>query len=181
MLKRDRMLIAYGLGNCPNKTEKMPARKIVLTVPRYENYRPRSAEASRVGTGNRRQDTTPEILLRKALWAAGIRYRLHPAALPGRPDLAIVRHRVAVFCDGDFWHGRHWRTRKAKLAAGWNASYWVAKIDRNRRRDRQVTRRLRVLGWTVVRVWESEVRRDPVRAAAKILDIVGDRFDENHR
>ena len=173
------MLIAYG--RVSPKPLNMPAMKIKLTVPRYENYRPRSAEASRVGTGNRRQDTTPEILLRKALWATGVRYRLHPAALPGRPDLAIVRHRVAVFCDGDFWHGRQWRSRKDKLAAGWNASYWIAKIDRNRRRDRQVTRRLRLLGWRVVRVWESDVCRDPVRAAAKVLDIVDDRSGARHR
>ena len=130
-------------------------------MPRYENYRPRSAKASRVGASNRRQDTTPEILLRKALRAAGVRYRLHPPALTGRPDLVIARHRVVVFCDGDFWHGRKWSKRKGKLAEGWNASYWVAKIERNRQRDRQVTRVLRALGWTVVRVWESDVRRDP--------------------
>jgi DNA mismatch endonuclease (patch repair protein) len=74
-----------------------------------------------------------------------------------------------VFCDGDFWHGRHWQTRKDKLAAGWNAAYWVAKIARNRRRDRQVSRHLRVLGWTVVRLWESDVCRDPRKAVAKVL------------
>ncbi len=143
-----------------------------MSVPRYDNFRPRSSQASRVGAGNRRQDTTPEILLRKALWAAGVRYRLHPPALIGRPDLAIARHRVVVFCDGDFWHGRKWSKRKGKLAEGWNASYWVAKIERNRQRDRQVTRLLRGLGWTVVRVWESDVRRDPLRTAAKVLDAI---------
>jgi DNA mismatch endonuclease, patch repair protein len=165
----------------PRKRDtKTPATKRATAVPRYENFRPRSASASRVGAGNRRQNTTPEILLRRALWAAGVRYRLHQAALPGRPDLVLVRHRVAVFCDGDFWHGRHWRTSKDRLAAGWNASYWVAKIDRNRRRDRQVTRRLRLLGWTVVRVWESDVRRDPVRAAVKILGMIEDRRDRSH-
>ena len=158
-------------GQLPDALNQMPARKIALTVPRYENYRPRSAEASRVGTGNRRQDTTPEILVRKALWAAGIRYRLHPA-LPGRPDVMIARCRVVVFCDGDFWHGRRWLTRKRKLAEGWNASYWVAKIERNRRRDRQVTRLLRRLGWTVVRVWESDVQRDPACAVSRILDAI---------
>src|SRR5438132_4557555 len=110
----------------------MPARKIALTVPRYQNYRPRSEETSRVGTANRRQDTTPEILLRKALWSAGIRYRLHPPTLPGRPDLMIAKYRVVVFCDGDFWHGRRCLTRKGKLAEGWNASLWFAKIERNR-------------------------------------------------
>ena len=138
-------------------------------MPRYENYRPRSAKTSRVGASNRRQNTTPEILLRKALWAAGVRYRLHPPALTGRPDLVIARNRVVVFCDGDFWHGRQWSKWKAKLAEGWNAPYWVAKIERNRQRDRQVARVLRSLGWTVVRLWESDVRRDPAVAASKIL------------
>lgn len=150
----------------------MATRKTALSVPRYDNFRPRSSQASRVGASNRRQDTTPEILLRKALWAAGVRYRLHPPALIGRPDLVIARHRVVVFCDGDFWHGRKWSKRKGKLAEGWNASYWVAKIERNRQRDRQVTRVLRALGWTVVRVWESDVRRDPAVAASKILGAI---------
>ena len=141
-------------------------------MPRYENYRPRSAKTSRVGASNRRQNTTPEILLRKALWAAGVRYRLHPPALTGRPDFVIARHRVVVFCDGDFWHGRQWSKRKSKLAEGWNAPYWVAKIERNRQRDRQVARVLRALGWTVVRVWESDVRRNPAAAASKIVGAI---------
>jgi DNA mismatch endonuclease (patch repair protein) len=82
----------------------------------------------------------------------------------------LVDHRVAVFCDGDFWHGRSWQQRKAKLASGWNADYWVAKIGRNRQRDRIVNRQLSGLGWAVVRVWESDVRRDPGWVARKICD-----------
>lgn len=154
------------------RMQRMPAKKGKGSVPRYESFRPRSPAASRVGAGNRRQDTTPEILLRKALWATGVRYRLHPTALPGRPDLVIVRHRVAVFCDGDFWHGRDWQVRKNKLAAGWNASYWVAKIERNRQRDKSVASQLKQLGWRVIRVWESDVRHDATSSAAKILRFV---------
>src|SRR5262245_13512255 len=108
----------------------MPTRKSESSVPRYENFRPRSSEASRVGTGNRRQDTTPEILLRAALRASGVRFRANVKTLPGCPDLILARDRVAVFCDGDFWHGRQWSQRKRKLLAGWNADYWVAKIER---------------------------------------------------
>lgn len=147
----------------------MPAKKNVVSVPRYENYRPRSAQTSRVGASNRRQDTTPEILLRTALRTLGVRYRSHVKALPGCPDFVLVQHRVAVFCDGDFWHGRHWSTRKNKLGAGWNAAYWVAKIERNRQRDRQATRALTQLGWRVIRVWEGDVRRTPERVARRIL------------
>ena len=150
----------------------MPAKKEKTSVPRYELFCPRSAAASRVGAGNRRQDTTPEILLRKALWADGFRYRLHPRTLPGRPDLIISSCSVAIFCDGDFWHGRDWQNRKKKLADGWNAEYWVAKIERNRARDRVVTSALRRLGWRVIRVWEGEVRRDPARVATKILKLI---------
>ena len=146
----------------------MPARKSAPSVPRYDNFRPRSKAASRVGASNRRQDTTPEILLRTALRAHGVRFRSNVKTLPGCPDLILVRERIAVFCDGDFWHGRHWSKRKPKLLAGWNAEYWVAKIERNRARDRSVARTLRRLGWRVLRVWESNVRRDPERAAARI-------------
>ena len=147
----------------------MPAKKNIVSVPRFENYSPRSAESSRVGASNRRQDTTPEILLRTALRAAGVRFRSNVKTLPGRPDLALVHDRIAVFCDGDFWHGRDWRKRKAKLATGWNASYWTAKIERNRKRDREVSHLLRSLGWTVLRFWETDVRRDPAAIAAAIV------------
>jgi DNA mismatch endonuclease, patch repair protein len=124
-----------------------------------------------MGASNRRQNTTPEIVLRAALRALGCRYRSNVKGLPGCPDLILVNHRVAVFCDGDFWHGRRWPQRKAKLASGWNAEYWVAKIGRNRQRDRIVNRQLSGLGWGVVRVWESDVRRDPGRVARKICDL----------
>lgn len=148
----------------------MLAKKNVLSVPRYKNFRPRTADTSRVGASNRRQDTTPEILLRAALRASGVRFRSHVKTLPGCPDLILVQHRVAVFCDGDFWHGRHWAKRKSKLLAGWNAEYWVAKIERNRQRDRAVTQAIRRLGWKVVRVWEGDVRHDPALTVAKILE-----------
>ena len=115
---------------------------------------------------------SPEILLRKLLSSAGVRYRLHPQNVPGHPDLVIRRSRIVVFCDGDFWHGRHWARRRIKLARGWNADYWIAKIERNRRRDRLVTRRLRLLGWRVIRVWESEIQRNPKGVADSILDAI---------
>lgn len=150
----------------------MPAKKRAVSVPRYENYRPRSAETSRVGASNRRQDTTPEILLRAALRATGLRFRSNVKTLPGCPDFVFTREGVALFCDGDFWHGRHWAQRKRALAAGWNATYWVAKIERNRKRDRSITRALKQRGWQVIRVWERDVRRDPERVAETIADTI---------
>lgn len=80
--------------------------------------------------------------------------------------------KVAVFCDGDFWHGRRWERLRKKLARGHNAAYWEAKILANRRRDRRNTRQLRKAGWTVVRLWETDVHKDPVAAAKKIAAIL---------
>lgn len=149
----------------------MTARKLALT-PRFTGLAARSAATSRVGVANRKTNTEPEIMLRRAMSSSGVRFRLHAKDLPGCPDLVVRGRKIAVFCDGDFWHGRRWWTRKSQLAAGWNASYWVAKIERNRRRDRKVTRDLRASGWLVIRVWEGDVRRDPTRVAARILDTI---------
>jgi DNA mismatch endonuclease, patch repair protein len=157
--------------------DSMPPKKTQPAVPGYANYRPRNDAASRVGAGNRRQNTIPEVLLRRALRMLGFRYRSNVKRLPGCPDVALIDHRVAVFCDGDFWHGRFWSRRKAKLAAGWNADYWVAKIQRNRQRDRSMNRVLRQLGWHVIRVWETDVRRDADRVARRIRNFVNRSVD----
>ena len=147
----------------------MLTTKNAVPVPRYENFTPRSLRTSQVGSSNRRQDTTPEIMLRTAMSTLGLRYRSNVRTLPGCPDLVLSRPRIAIFCDGDFWHGRQWQKRKRQLKAGWNAQYWVAKIERNRARDRAVARALRQLGWCVIRVWEGDIRRDSLRVAQNIL------------
>lgn len=150
----------------------MALRKKPALIPRFSGLAARSAATSRVGAANRKKNTAPEILLRKALSANGLRFGLQAKDLPGCPDLVLRRHRIAVFCDGDFWHGRGWAQRKRKLLAGWNAEYWVAKIARNRSRDRRNNCVLRRLGWQVVRVWEGDVRNDPDRAAARIQRLI---------
>lgn len=109
------------------------------------------------------RDTSPEIAFRKALWAAGVRYRLHRASLPGKPDIVIAKKRLAVFIDGDFWHGNQWRSRgypslEAQFVASPMADYWVPKIDRNMRRDRLNTAALLEQGWSVIRFWESDIK-----------------------
>lgn len=111
------------------------------------------------------RDTGPELTIRRALWRRGLRYRLHAKALPGKPDIAFPASKVAVFVDGDFWHGNQWKLRGfpslgAQFENVSNRDYWVAKVTRNVRRDAEVDRRLRELGWRVVRVWESDLRRD---------------------
>lgn len=103
------------------------------------------------------RDTGPELAVRRWLWARGLRYRLHAARLPGRPDIVFAGRRTVVFVHGCFWHGhscRHGR-RKAKS----NAPYWAAKIEDNRSRDRRQQRELRAMGWNVEVVWECQCRK----------------------
>jgi DNA mismatch endonuclease (patch repair protein) len=114
-------------------------------------------------------------LLRRLLWSLGLRYRKNVARLPGRPDLVFVSARVVVFCDGDFWHGRHWPRLKKKLERGSNAAYWSAKIARNVQRDRANTRVLEQQGWRVLRLWETDIKRDPQGAARQIQRAVSRR------
>lgn len=114
----------------------------------------------------RSKDTKPELTLRAALRHAGATgYRLHRSDLPGRPDLAFIRWRVAVFVDGVFWHGHpdHWNPEKAA------SEYWRKKIERNIHRDREVDAALRELGWTVVRMWDTEVRDDLTGCTERVL------------
>jgi DNA mismatch endonuclease (patch repair protein) len=134
----------------------------------YRGLRATNRAASRWGKANRAHVSGPELLLRRAIWRLGLRYRLHDDRLPGAPDIVLKRHRAVVFVDGDFWHGRHWRKRRVRLAAGANANYWIAKIERNRTRDRSISRALMRLGWKVIRVWESDVQSDPDRIAREI-------------
>ena len=113
----------------------------------------------------RSRDTSPEKVLRKALWAQGLRYRLHAKRLPGNPDIVFPSARVAVFVDGDFWHGNQWRLRglsslEEQFRDSPNASYWVPKITRNMKRDADANHRLQDMGWGVVRCWESEIKSD---------------------
>lgn len=140
--------------------------------PSFRNHRAVSEHTSQWGRRNRRANTAPELLLRKALWALGARYRLHPSDLPGKPDLVFRSRRVAVFCDGDFWHGRNWEERRRRLERGSNAEYWTAKIQRNRARDAEVDAQLREMGWRVVRVWESDIRRDANAVARSIAGLL---------
>lgn len=120
----------------------------------------RSAIMRSVGSKN----TDLEVLLRKELWRVGLRYRLGKKIEGTRPDLCFVRLRVAVFVDGCFWHGcpRHYTTPRR------NATFWRAKIERNRERDRENDRRLHEAGWRVVRLWGCEIKDDPPGSVQRV-------------
>jgi len=119
----------------------------------------RSYNMSRI----RGQNTKPEIILRKALWAAGLRYRIKNR-LPGRPDIVFPSAKVAVFVDGCFWHGcpEHMTWPKN------NADFWRQKIQRNMERDKEVGDRLEVLGWKLLRFWEHEIKSNTDSVAKQI-------------
>lgn len=119
--------------------------------------------------GSRGRDTKPELVLRRALWAAGVRgYRLHRRDVPGRPDLAWLGARVAVFVDGAFWHGH-----PSKYKAGQSGEFWDAKVARNVARDREVDALLEASGWRVIRVWDFAVLKDTASVVHRIADELG--------
>ena len=136
-------------------------KRIKPGTPSFRGLNPASEAASRSKRANRKTDSLHEILLRRELRKLGLRYRKHAGNLLGKPDIVFRTARVVVFCDGDFWHGRDWARLKRRLLRRHNASYWVAKIARNRKRDREVSRGLLKTGWHVVRIWESDILRDP--------------------
>lgn len=109
-----------------------------------------------------------ELAFRKALWAFGCRYRLNVKDLPGKPDLVFRKNKLAVFVDGDFWHGRDWGTKKAEIKT--NRDFWIPKIERNIQRDQAVTATLQAKGWRVLRIWESDLKKDLSGAVQQVLD-----------
>jgi len=143
-----------------------------MRVPSFKGLSPSSAASSRAKQRNRRRDTKAELALRRELWHLGLRYRKNAEGMLGKPDIVFPKSRVVVFCDGDYWHGRHWRTRRAKLRRGANPEYWIAKISSNRARDPRTTAALRSQGWHVIRLWETDILKDPRRAASEVRDIV---------
>lgn len=148
-------------------------------VPSYKGLQPASQAASRTKSRNRRQDTKHEVLLRRALWRQGLRFRKNVQRLPGKPDIVFPGSRVVVFCDGDFWHGRNWSGLRAKLEEGTNPGYWPAKILSNVERDLRITKLLEQEGWCVVRLWETDIKRDPDAAADLVARVVCERREGN--
>lgn len=106
------------------------------------------------------KDTKIELLLRKALWKEGIRYRKNYKELPGHPDIAITKYKIAIFCDSEFFHGKDWEILKPKLSQGVNGDYWVKKIERNIQRDNDKDKELLYNGWTVIHFWGRDITKN---------------------
>ncbi len=124
----------------------------------------------------RSKNTMPELTIRRLVHARGLRFRIHKSGLPGTPDLVFVGARVAVFVDGDFWHGWQFPRWEHKLGP-----YWRRKIEGNRRRDRRNSNRLRREGWLVLRIWEHEVQRDAASCVDRIEQAVRERAKRSCR
>lgn len=141
-----------------------------------EGRRRDPAATSRIMSRVRDRDSRAEIALRSALHRRGVRYRLQARDVKGRPDLVIRRLRIAVFVDGDLWHGNeHLRRGLERIEDLFptNTEWWAAKIRANIERDQRVTRELKAEGWTVIRIWESEILADPEAAATQVQAAVG--------
>ena len=135
---------------------------------------------SRIMAAVSSQGSKAETLLGKSMWDLGLRYRKHPRSIVGKPDHAFLGLKIAVFCDGDFWHGKGWEERgfdnwEEQFHGLRNAEFWRDKIARNMERDRQVNLELQGRGWLVVRFPESQILREPARCAQVVLEVVHSR------
>ena len=106
------------------------------------------------------KDTSIEVKLRKALWNKGYRYRKNYGSLPGKPDIALTKYKIAIFCDSEFFHGKDWEVLKPRLEKSNNSQYWISKISRNRERDDEINKKLLFEGWTVVRFWGKDIQKN---------------------
>lgn len=119
-------------------------------------------------SANKGKGTNLELLFGKLLWNAGVRYRKNDKTVFGKPDFVIRKMRIAIFCDGEFWHGRNWEERKNDHKS--NCDFWYSKIERNIRRDKEVNEQLKAQGWTVFRFWETEITKESDKCLNRILN-----------
>jgi DNA mismatch endonuclease, patch repair protein len=155
------------------------------TYPEYTIQVPRFSEANGFYTTRERselmsrikaQNTKPEIKLRKVLWALGLRYRKNVKSLPGKPDIVLRKYKLVIFIDGEFWHGFKWKEKKEKIKS--NRGFWIPKIERNMQRDREVNDQLKELGFTVIRFWEQQVKKDLNWCINLVLEKVSNALNE---
>lgn len=122
------------------------------------------------------KDTSIELALRKELWSAGYRYRKNYKALPGTPDIVLTKYKIAIFCDGELFHGNNWEILRPKLLKGNNPEFWVKKIERNMERDRENDKKLLFMGWTVIRFWGNDILKNPQQCVKVIEEVIFDNF-----
>ena len=122
------------------------------------------------------KDSQIELKLRRALWQAGFRYRKNYRAVFGCPDIVFLRLKIAVFCDSEFWHGYDWENRKHDFKS--NQEFWIAKIERNIARDKEVNEHLQAEGWTVLRFFGREIKNNLDECVKIIAATIADKKEE---
>lgn len=137
-----------------------PYPEFQIKVPRFEEAlgfyttKQRSATMSKI----RSKNTKPELAFRKALWKAGVRFRVHFKGIPGKPDISNRSKKFVVFIDGEFWHGHDWEKKRSSIHS--NRAFWIPKIERNMQRDRQINDTLSNMGFKVFRFWQKDVEEN---------------------
>ena len=146
-----------------------------IKVPRFNEASGfyTTPQRSKIMSKIRGKNTTPELTFRKALYAAGYRYRIDYKKLIGKPDIVLKKYKTVIFIDGEYWHGRNWEERKPKIKT--NRDFWVAKFERNMQRDKEVNSELKRLGYKVFRFWETEVKKELERCLSEVISHL-----ENH-
>ena len=128
----------------------------------------------------RSKDTSIELLLRKAHWHKGYRYRKNYRALPGSPDIVLTKYKIAIFCDSEFFHGKDWEILKLRLEKGKNPDYWIKKIERNKKRDYENDKKLLFLGYTVLHFWGKDITKHTKECLQAIEESIWDsRFSDS--
>lgn len=122
------------------------------------------------------KDTSIEILLRKVLWHQGYRFRKNYKKLPGTPDIVFTKYKIAIFCDSEFFHGKNWEILEQKLKSGENSEYWLKKITSNMARDEEINNQLTQAGWTVLRFWGQEIKKN----LANCIRIIEEEISRNN-
>lgn len=131
-------------------------------------------QSSKTMKGIKGKNTKIEVVLRKALWKKGYRYRKNYDKIPGRPDIAMPKYKIAIFCDGEFFHGKDWDNLRPRLEKGSNSGYWIQKIERNRIRDKEKDAQLSYLGWTVLHFWGKDILKNPDECIKVIEEAIFD-------
>ena len=116
------------------------------------------------------KDTSIEVILRRTLWNKGYRYRKNYKKLPGTPDIAITKYRIAIFCDSEFFHGYNWEIKKQKL--GQNREYWIKKIERNIARGRENDFKLSERGWVPIHFWGRKILKHTAECVEAVEDLI---------
>ena len=113
---------------------------------------------SKIMSSIKNKNSKIELLLRKALWNKGFRYRKNYSQITGKPDIVFINKKIAIFCDSEFWHGYDWDIKKKEIKS--NEKFWYEKIERNINRDIEVNNKLKKEGWNVIRFWGKDIEKD---------------------